>query len=243
MSKKYLVTSGCSWTDHYFVSPFHRDLDTSWDKWPTILARKLDMEVINLGCSGSGNEGIYSRVSDFISETPKEKIGLVVVAWSRAHRRDWQLVNRYEPSHYNLRILNGPNTKFKKYVMNWCSETFDTKGDAYYFMKRSVRNFYALQILCERYNIPYKQVCALNPISELVKENIIDSMNYFSTSSQFEEIDKDNFIGWPIFEYMGGFILNDLIKKGNESLIISEEDRHPNALGQRVIADFIYENL
>lgn len=239
MSKKYLVASGCSWTDHYFTSDYHRDLDTSWDKWPTILARKLDMEVINLGCGGSGNEGIYSRVSDFISETPKEKIGLVIVAWSRAHRRDWEWANLFTP-----RIVYGSNTKFKKYVLNWTSETFDTKGDAYYFMRRSVRNFYALQILCERYNIPYKQVCALNPISELIKENKIDSMNYFLTSSQFEEIDKDNFIGWPIFEHMNGFCLNDFIKKGrNESLMISEEDRHPNDLGQRVIADIIYENL
>lgn len=241
MSKKYLVTGGCSWTDHYFVSPFHRDLDTSWDKWPTILARKLDMELINLGSSGSGNEGIYSRVSDFISETPKEQIGLVIVAWSGAARRDWELIGHRKK--WARGVLNSPDSMHKKYITSWVSEIVDTKGDSYYFMRRSIRNFYALQILCERYNIPYKQVSALNPISELVKKNIVDSMDYFSTSSQFEEIDKDNFIGWPIFEYMGGFTLNDLIKKGGEGLRISEEDRHPNALGQRVIADFIYENL
>jgi hypothetical protein len=247
MNKKYLVASGCSWTDHYFTSDYHRDLDTSWDKWPTILANKLDMEVINLGSMGSGNEGIYSRVSDFISETPKEKIGLIIVAWSGAARRDWELIGHRKK--WARGVLNSSDSIYKKYITSWVSEIVDSKGDSYYFMRRSIRNFYALQVLCERYNIPYKQICALDPIGayQYTKFSFdthhIDVMNHFFTSSQFEEINKDNFIGWPIFEYMGGFCLNDILKQNRPKYAISLEDLHPNALGQQLIADIIYENL
>ena len=56
--RKILLVSGCSYTNKDFVSDYHSDMDTSWPKWPEILAKKLDMEVINLAYSGAGNEYI-----------------------------------------------------------------------------------------------------------------------------------------------------------------------------------------
>mgnify|MGYP007000298305 len=54
--KKILLASGCSFTDKNWISDFHPEIDTSFPKWPELLAKKLDMECINLGKSGSGNE-------------------------------------------------------------------------------------------------------------------------------------------------------------------------------------------
>ena len=57
MMRKILLVSGCSNTDKDFYSELHPELDTSWPKWPELLAKKLDMDCVNLGKSGAGNAG------------------------------------------------------------------------------------------------------------------------------------------------------------------------------------------
>ena len=41
--KKILIASGCSYTDNQFRSASHPEMDTSWPKWPEIVAEELDM--------------------------------------------------------------------------------------------------------------------------------------------------------------------------------------------------------
>ena len=77
--KKILLVSGCSNTEKDFNSELHPDLDCSWPKWPEILAKKLNMNCINLGLSGSGNEYIYSTLLEKIISTDKNKIGLIII--------------------------------------------------------------------------------------------------------------------------------------------------------------------
>lgn len=89
--KKILIASGCSYTDNQFRSACHPEMDTSWPKWPEIVAKELDMICINLGRSGSGNEYIYSSIHDIILRVKdKSQIGLVIAGWSQCFRQDWQ---------------------------------------------------------------------------------------------------------------------------------------------------------
>ena len=60
--KKILLASGCSMTDSNYVSETNPEIDCSWPKWPELIAKKLDMECINLGRNGAGNEYIYSSL-------------------------------------------------------------------------------------------------------------------------------------------------------------------------------------
>ena len=39
--KKILLVSGDSYTDPNWLSEFHPELDTSWPKWPEIVAKEL----------------------------------------------------------------------------------------------------------------------------------------------------------------------------------------------------------
>ena len=90
--KKILIASGCSYTDNQFRSASHPEMDTSWPKWPEIVAKELDMICINLGRSGSGNEYIYSSLHDIILRVKdKSKIGLVIAGWSQCFRHDFQM--------------------------------------------------------------------------------------------------------------------------------------------------------
>ena len=66
LNKKYLIANGCSFTEGH-----HLGNEGSWAKF---LGSKLDLEVINLGKGGSGNDSIswrtieYSEIHKDISE-------------------------------------------------------------------------------------------------------------------------------------------------------------------------------
>ena len=257
MSKKYLIASGCSWTDADFQSDHHPEMICDWPKWPEILANKLDMKVINVGRMGSGNEGIYSRALDTIASLPPEKIGLVVIAWSQSQRRDFE----YE-------FLDRP----------WTNEGVDSKGDLYYYVRRSLRYMYSLQQVCESLNIPYKQFQMINLFRHYLyqaQHSVInfdhtiahfrkfiptrmDAIGYMMESSYWDLIDEDNFIGWPIIDEMNGFNFSEKFISSSLfsslklektfirerlGLIISEKDWHPNKYGHELLAEKIYEYL
>lgn len=246
MSKKYLIASGCSWTDSGFKSDHHAEMNCNWPKWPEIVANKLDMKVINVGRSGSGNEGIYSRALDAIASLPSEEIGLVAIAWSQSQRRDFEL--EYFHKDINRR---------------WTNERVDSKGDLYYYVRRSLRYMYSLQQVCESLNIPYKQFQMIPLFRHYIRQargyNInfdnttqyfrkklpdrVDAIGYMMESPFWDLIDEDNFIGWPIIDEMDGGNFQDMFIKEGLGYNISEEDVHPNESGQRLLAEKFYEYL
>ena len=222
--RKVLLVSGCSYTDKTFRSDFHPNIDTGWPKWPELLGKKLDMDVVNYGYCGSGNEYIYSSLLDHLTSNPTENIGLVIPGWSRVPRRDFKVGDR-------------------KYNIRW-----DNHGDMKYFMMRSLRYYYSLQEVCKSLKVPYKQIHILDPYeSAVVEQNELfnmtreDAMKEFMSSSYYDKIDEKNFIGWPIESKLGGFCAWD--KLDADKHFISEIDRHPNRQGQEIIAELIYENL
>ena len=224
--KKILLVSGCSYTDKNFKSIFHPDLDTSWDKWPEILAKKLNMDCINLGYCGSGNDYVYSSLLDYIVQN-NENLGLVIPGWTRAVRRSY--------------------TKNKvRFNLRW-----DTHGDMDYFIKRSLRYYYTFQQVCKSLNIPFKQIHILDPYESAIGEEKRknpseyttkkEAIKMFMSNSYFDKIDEKHFIGWPVEPKLGGFSMWDKLEQDKH--FISEKDRHPNAEGQKIIAETIYENL
>ena len=71
--KKILLVAGCSYSNDRFRSVHHPDLDVTWPKWPQIIAKKLDMKLINLSESGAGQEYIYSNIIDKLHTSKEEK--------------------------------------------------------------------------------------------------------------------------------------------------------------------------
>jgi lysophospholipase L1-like esterase len=65
----------------------------------------------------------------------------------------------------------------------------------------------------------------------------------FINSKIFYEIDEDKFIGWPIMWEIGGYTINNILNKldpEGKHLRISDEDRHPNAEGHKIMAQELY---
>ena len=259
--KKILLVSGCSNTEKDFYSDWHPDLDTSWPKWPEILAKKLDMEPVNFAKSGMGNEYIYTTLLRFITTTDRDKIGLVIPAWTQNQRKDFQK---------------------KGY---WWNQRIDPDGDVFSWMRRSLDTYLSFQILCERYNLPYMQVQMLSPYQDwlnglMPRDNefkLSDTKDLLFNANDFRHkypgnkepdnkklikmigdyenlLDIKKFLGWPLSHEYGGYSLQKkligirskktgVFKNVNLDTMISNLDHHPNAKGHEKIAEFIYERL
>ena len=224
MSKQYkiLLVSGCSWTNKNFKSLFHPELDTTWPKWPELLAEKLNMKCVNLAMSGAGQEYIYSSILDTIQSYDTKEIGLIIPAWSLSPRRDYVVGSK------------------------WTNDRHDMVGDISYWITRSIRYYYSLQTICKQLKIPLKQFQMINLYKAyLVETNQIEYTDHLlkviHNSPYYNKIDTD-FLGWPTVEELGGFSVSRSVIK-NQELKISEKDGHPNKKGQEQIAEFIYERL
>ena len=110
MGKKVLVCIGDSWTDDNFNSSVYPDMDTNWPKWPKHLADMLDMEVLNLGTCGSGNQQIFNKAVDATNYA--DNIGGVVCMWSEPDRIDFEV-------HDPKKQWNGYNTITNSAFLHW----------------------------------------------------------------------------------------------------------------------------
>jgi len=257
--KKILLVGGDSFSDQSCSSYKGKDILT----WPVLLAEKLNMNLVCVASAGGGNEQIYSSIQDWVCthiDHPHPKdIGMVIAAWSKAERMDFEIKNHFAPFD---RLQSGDRR-------TWENTRVSPRGGIFHFMRKSVRNFHNLQMLCESNNIPYKQFQALSLFRDYINEyhrpNAVGvrlkCIDYISESAQFRHINKDNFIGWPLYDEAGGFTVGDLrSKKYREAIynlanispyhgakdvdcVIGPNDTHPNKIGHELIAEFIYENL
>ena len=271
--KKILLVGGCSYSNDRFRSVHHPDLDVSWPKWPTILANRLDMELINVSESGAGQEYIYSNIIDKLQTIDHSKIGLVIAAWSTAPRRDYQIESLYLK---NRKWTYNENDMIQK--IKWTNDMYDSKGCMYYWIDRSLRYYYSLQMVCENLKLPYKQfqmidlfkgylwqelirrrtkdwpedetkqVPILNKAADLTKEEKhwkeTQEKKYLAQihNSPYYEIINNNFIGWPTDKRLMGYNISEMALEEDTDRI-SSLDLHPNELGQKKIARFIYDRL
>jgi len=182
---KTLLVSGCSWTDPNFESVHHPEMDTSWKKWPEILAEKLELNLVNVAFSGSGNQYIYTSLLDKIVEL--DNIALVIAGWSKGCRSD------YEQSDVRKNIMH------------------DNRGDVDYFIKRNLRYFYSLQTVCAYHNLPLKHFHMLHPYNN-PEVNLLDGMKT-TLSNHYQDKFHDNFIGFTGEPQLGGWTMHDLLQQ------------------------------
>ncbi len=122
--RKNLLVSGCSFTNH------DPESDGINSRWYHYIADKLDMDTINLARNGSGNEYIFTSIFNYL-ETDAVKPDMIIAAWSKSQRRDYQYDGR------------------------WMNDRVDLRGDISYHLKRTARYKRMLELLCNHYGIRY----------------------------------------------------------------------------------------
>ena len=233
MVKKILIASGDSWTGgskHQKKDPF--------PYWPEILANKLNMNYINVGKGGMGNEFIYNQMIDTLCTT--KRIGLAICLWTQADRWDFfQWTFKVNPK--NSHPLKGVKTSIAKRHQKVMDAIFEHGGlaDGAHNLLKSIRWFYAFQNHCELHSIPYLQMQAFAPTfpSDVLIKGLLDSV-------QVDLIDDDKFVGWPMYEELGGktvWTMLDNVDPEQTKLRVSKEDLHPNDKGHEYTAEILYD--
>ena len=178
MSRKKLVVSGDSWTARKRWS-YAKNVSPEYITWPKYLADMLDMNVINVGLAGKGNEFIYNHIVDKLSSV--KNVGLTITMWSGPKR--WDFVGDK-----TIRIDPSITTPLKSSLMAY-QPVFDAIIDAnlvsaeYNFLK-TLRWFNAFQNYCESNNIPYIQCSAFNTMSNDIVSQIIDHPVFYKMNEE-----------------------------------------------------------
>jgi len=138
-----LLTAGCSfvWGDE--LEGFDRNPPEHWDKtWTSILAKKLNMDYVNLGVCGSSNDRIFRAVTDHLHNPELENPTHMVVIWSAWQRAE--VVEYMRMSRENVVGLNRPEnatqyspvrtatigTKKKRDILaHYYNEAYDSRTD------------------------------------------------------------------------------------------------------------------
>ena len=240
MSRKKLIAIGCSFTEHYLNNPMSPDFDHNFPRWPQHLADKLDMECVNLGRCGAGNQQISSKLIDTVLS--EKNIGLVVLMWSEWIRQDFQdPANGWYSFHPHR-----DNSETEKYPIDSKSRNSILQyNNTYDVTMKSLRHFLIAQMLLK--DIPYLMIQGTKVMlktDKRVSPRFQTSPSATMINSKiFDEIDEKKFIGWPILKQIGGYTVIDILDKVDperKQLRISDEDSHPNAEGHKIIAQEIY---
>jgi hypothetical protein len=260
---KYLIVGGDSFTSDFLRwtnglgVPSHPVDNMGYlthKTWPKYVADHLGLELINTAKAGSGNMGIYTRIQDAVLDVGPDNVGYVIAAWSKCERLD------LETDRYSRR--SGEN----KYTRSWTNRIVDPTADVYWYIHRSLRSFWQLQFLCEQYNIPYHQFQMISLFKDYL--NMFDKNEHdgnafrteplradvIATIKEFDYFDRiQNFRGWPIFDELGGFTMEErVIRNKNSStdptLVLNagdtnKRDVHPNSVGHKIIAETVIEDL
>ena len=234
-SRKKLIAIGCSFTEHYLTSDQSPNLNFDFPRWPQHLADMLDMECVNLGKSGAGNDYILAKTVDVTLN--ENNIGLVVLMWSEWQRigfqcfpdwNKWFFITPHEPDEL---------VESKKYILE--------KQNKFHATRNTLRTFiHAEKILSD---IPYMFIQGTQAIffrKHLTRREVSTEILKSPYLDYIENNISDKFIGWPIMREIGGYCMDDILNKKGPTRLeyrISSYDAHPNAAGHKVIAEFLCE--
>jgi lysophospholipase L1-like esterase len=263
-SRKKLIAIGCSYTEHNLTSINSPDVDFDFPRWPQHLADMLDMDCVNLGRSGSGNDQILAKTVDVVLN--EKNIGLVVLMWS-----EWQRVNfqRYKDQSvwHHIRPYASSTDDHNLVDETW-RKIWLSLSNTRHATRQTLRQFiHAEKLLRDlpylfiqgTFNLPFYSTTKLKTIdcgegTPYEKRNFSKvnnsrrmTTNEIIISPYFDYIEKnigDKFIGWPIMHEIGGYSIDNILDKEDPERLkyrISEDDSHPNAAGHKFIADFLCE--
>lgn len=142
----HIVTNGCSFT-------YCQGLDNPSEQgWPALLAKKLNVPVVNLAVKGSGNDAIYRRTIDYFY-TSKNLTGkpLYIVAFSQAMRRE-EYITEYKNhvvGHFHNMASFGDEP-----IERVIYEHMDSVGE-YYMEFKKLMHWMSTVNLFKTNNIPY----------------------------------------------------------------------------------------
>lgn len=231
--------------------------------WFDYFAEDLDLELINLSFSGSGNQQIFDNA--LYALNTNKHIDTMMIGWSSFERVDLpRHITGFDDAHLCI-TQDFTNTEWfhRSYLPN--AEKYITmfRDDEIFTIEKLINKFlnYSVTIdsICKSRNIKLIQFFAVEPLTyTLYLDKIGKRMHYYKyyiNNELMHHINTDNFFGFPGTDLLGGTNLHKIMmeQKNFDDLIINSEkriysaehnwtfnvDSHPNGEGNKLI----YETL
>lgn len=147
MNISHIVVAGCSWTYCQGIK------DVKSNGWPALLAKKLNVPVVNLALPGLGNDAIHRRVYEyFFEDLPNNNNPFYVIAWTQLWRREaWcrKYYHKYLPNNYSIISMPNdlPTNPYEQAILdNWSDEDF---------YRKTLKYRLSLMSMFKAYDVPY----------------------------------------------------------------------------------------
>ena len=256
----YMLKSGTTTYQVYYTGSI-RDVEIKYQEpfpiWSEIIAKELNLKLVNLSKAGTGNDYMLGKALDYITKN-KKKIEKVIIAWSGWYRVDIEvdysdhetalllshlypkdLTDNYQSVKNFNEVLPAEEILYNKYP-------YPNKISS---INKFFRNVYLMQTVCETFNIDYRMIQSVPIGSTINFKIVIDEENYVPLAKQildhdyFDLINDEKFIGWPIQENLGGFSMSSVMAESSPIYYLNKYDIHPNKKGMELISKMILDTL
>jgi len=225
MSKKILLTNGCSWVNGAGLQ------DRESERWSYHLAKKLNMEDINLSSEGASNDGILRTTVEWLKEN-KDKFSdvLVLVGWTQMTRTEFfnDVTEEWENQNFvsfgNSEMDKTTEEFYEKQSKYMLRHTELTPNDVWW--RVYLKYYFNME---QRYNSFFNSILFSQSI---FKSFGIDYIHFASFDNELEKISFQDLIDEK-------YIIRD-----NMILIdFSDQNGHPGIKSHKKWADYLYEEI
>ena len=167
------------------------NLTEPFEFWPEMMAKELDMDLVNFAQCGFGNDGIHSTFMDEV--TRHNNIGLVVIMWSEFMRIGFeQEIRSVFSSKFDWLKINITASDRNKQLRKRQIEITDVLNkhgllSPASMLKRSLRLFYSVQNVCENLRKPYIQIMGMPPSKKALE---VEFCKHIINSPFLDKINK-----------------------------------------------------
>ena len=244
-----LAAFGCSFTEKNFKSTIHKDLDTSYPKWPELLEGDWNA-VDNYGIGGCCNFLILENAIDKVLNDKKiSTVAIALSKWLRYTLPDgWSVNPAWSMRGHKYKVEDFGEQQVELYKrMLLIEKRFPTnEKNVLHRTNRILKLLRALTELCVYKNkklIVFQMLkfadAPNHNLNTAVYTSFMSDKNFYALDDLNVNEKNIDFINWPFIDPMSK-TLQQLTE--NEKFAVSKLDKHPNALGHQKIAEWIHEN-
>jgi hypothetical protein len=207
---KRIIASGCSFTYGF-------GLEDQNLAWPNQLASLLQVDCINLGLNGAGNEHVVNSIIDYFAANPDHiQDSFVAIGFSSFLRVEFLLKNSTKVRYTNPSSKLEPN-----YIKTFYMERFNKH---FYYLKY-LRLIIALTSFLKQQQIPHIFFdCLINPHCDFIKDKMSQDL--------IRLIDHSNGFG---------FLTDNFKTVTNKEYVLP--DGHPDDRAYKQFAELLYKHL
>jgi len=225
MTKRLLITAGCSFTEDSYYHQF------GIMSWPRIMSDSLGIELVNLGRGGNSNDSIENQVTDAVIKYA-DRDPIVMVLWTEPIR-----INVFDGK---TMFLIGDMAEEKEYPGSDLWPKVDPIDFSYYVMKHSLRTMWRTKTIVENLGLRYVDYLGDFHIPNLTKGSLANAYKNIRSDWYF------NNLNFTMREIESGGIDYTRIpidghpdQSGHEKIANIMIDRYMNQLKKKV--EFTYD--